>query len=224
MPGRPRLRLQGWDPLLLLSQIVLLQTLHYLALSLLLPLLLSLLTDAGYLEYLGGRATVGMILDWRQLAGQRSSPEWGWDHPSTHAHAPSPSTPFASSSDPPDALARLPDARRSWVLAIGWLLCSCVDISFLYYVIRRPTYILDFSLTLLFVHLLLTTGYAHALPLSIFFWIIMGLCAATMVVFAEQLCVRRELREGIGSVAQQAEEDEEQERIEMGGMGGVSID
>lgn len=44
--------------------------------------------------------------------------------------------------------------------------------------------------------------------------------AAIMVVFAEQLCVRRELREGIGSVAQQ-DEDEEQERIELGG---VSID
>ncbi|EJU03884.1 hypothetical protein DACRYDRAFT_115188 [Dacryopinax primogenitus] len=211
MPGRPRprLRLQGWDPLLLLSQIIILQTLHYLTLALLLPPLLSLLTDSEYLQYLGGRGTVGMVLDWREMAGRREAGMGEWGN-------------WGAGRGNQD-WARAVDPRRGWVIGVGWLLGACVNITYLYYVIRRPTYILDFSLTLIFVHILITTSYSHSLPLSLFFWLVMGICAAVMVVFPEQLCVRRELREGIGSVAQQ-QQDEDQERIELGNVGAVSID
>lgn len=57
----------------------------------------------------------------------------------------------------------------------------------LYYLIRRPTYILDFSLTLNFIHLILTTYYAKSFPLSIFFWVVQALGALLMIVVAEQV-------------------------------------
>jgi hypothetical protein len=57
----------------------------------------------------------------------------------------------------------------------------------LYYLVRRPTYILDFSLTLTFVHLIFTTYIAKSFPTSLFFWIVQALGAVTMVSIAEQV-------------------------------------
>ena len=51
----------GWDPILIISQIIALQTLHYVALSLLVPPLLVMFADPGSLEYEGGAANVGML-------------------------------------------------------------------------------------------------------------------------------------------------------------------
>ena len=64
----------------------------------------------------------------------------------------------------------------------------------LYYLIRRPTHILDFSLTLNFIHLILTTYYAKSFPTSPFYWVIQALGALTMIVVGEQVCVKREMR------------------------------
>ena len=68
---------------------------------------------------------------------------------------------------------------------------------YLYALIRRPRLILDFALTLLFVHLVLTTYYSAAVPTSMFFWLVVGISTAGTVVFAEQLCVKREMEEGL---------------------------
>lgn len=73
--------------------------------------------------------------------------------------------------------------------------------------------ILDFSLTLVFIHLVLTTYYSSALPVSWFFWAVMLLCTAPMVVISEQLCVKREMAEGL-TVMPTADADE----VEMGGL------
>ena len=50
----------GWDPVLLIAQIIAMQTLHYVTLSLLVPPLLVMFADPGSLEYEGGAANVGM--------------------------------------------------------------------------------------------------------------------------------------------------------------------
>jgi len=57
----------------------------------------------------------------------------------------------------------------------------------LYYLIRRPTYILDFSLTLTFLHLLFTTYFAKSFPTSFFYWVVQALGAVLMVAVAEQV-------------------------------------
>jgi protein SYS1 len=74
--------------------------------------------------------------------------------------------------------------------------------------------ILDFSLTLLFIHLVLTTYYSASLPASFFFYIVMFGGAAISIVVAEQLCVKRELREGLSVLPIHGMEEE----IEMDGL------
>jgi hypothetical protein len=46
---------------------------------------------------------------------------------------------------------------------------------------------LDFSLTLTFFHLILTSYYAKSFPTSIFFWVVMSSGAVVMITVAEQV-------------------------------------
>jgi hypothetical protein len=94
------------------------------------------------------------------------------------------------------------------------MLLTRPSVYFLYILVRRPTHILDFALTLILNHVILTTYYARSLPTSLFFWLIMGLGAVISVVGAEQLCVRREMQEGIDMGGEEPEEVE----VEMGRM------
>lgn len=65
-----RFRIQGWDPILIVAQIVAVQTLHYLTLALLVPPLLSIFADPVALDFEGGAANIAMIMDWREMAGR----------------------------------------------------------------------------------------------------------------------------------------------------------
>ena len=47
--------------------------------------------------------------------------------------------------------------------------CSLDSVYYLYYLVIRPWFILDFTLTLLFNHLVLTTYYSADLSTSLFF-------------------------------------------------------
>jgi hypothetical protein len=57
----------------------------------------------------------------------------------------------------------------------------------LYYLIRKPTHILDFSLTLLFNHVFISTYSTGSFPTSLFFWVVMLTGAIIMIVGAEQV-------------------------------------
>ena len=66
------------------------------------------------------------------------------------------------------------------------------------------------------LHLILTTYYSGSLPSSLFVWIVMAAGTAATVVFAEQACVRREMREGLQTVVQPGSSGADVEEIEMG--------
>ena len=74
--------------------------------------------------------------------------------------------------------------------------------------------ILDFALTLLFNHLVLTTYYSASIPTSLFFWLVTSISAAGTVIFAEQLCVKREMSEGLVVASAHDTEDS----VEMGSL------
>ncbi|KAI5475523.1 integral membrane protein SYS1-like protein [Pseudohyphozyma bogoriensis] len=197
--GPPRFRVQGWDPLLITSQIISLQSLHYLTLSILLPPLLSIFASPVLLSYEGGPTSVSMVMDWREFLGR-----------STVSIATSRGVggglvglsgkvgEGVSLEDLREGLVRVVenDPMRGWVVALGWVLASLVDVFYLYHLIRRPTHILDFSLTLLFNHLLLTTYFSSSFPTSFFYWFILSFSSVAQIVLAEQCCVRRDMNEG----------------------------
>lgn len=71
----------------------------------------------------------------------------------------------------------------------------------------------------MFNHLVLTTYYSAALPTSLFFWAILLIGALISVVSAEQLCVKREMSEGLNVTAVQEEAEELiTDEMELGSM------
>ncbi|EIN06217.1 hypothetical protein PUNSTDRAFT_106434 [Punctularia strigosozonata HHB-11173 SS5] len=188
-----------WDPVLLISQIITMQSLHYITLSILIPPLLAAFAQPNALEYEGGAANVGMIMDWREMAGQPTSfrgikGEERWE---SLKGVWSGGQRIGTGQWTEERWMKRVDPMRGWVIAFCWMVASGVDIYYLYTLIRRPRLILDFSLTLVFNHLVLTTYYAAAIPTSLFFWLVMAAGAALMVIVAEQLCVKREMAEGL---------------------------
>jgi hypothetical protein len=63
----------------------------------------------------------------------------------------------------------------------------------------------------------LTTYYSAAIPTSLFFWIVLIGGAVLTIIVAEQLCVKREMSEGL-SVMPVRPEDLQVEEMEMGGL------
>lgn len=74
---------------------------------------------------------------------------------------------------------------------------TILSIYYLCILVRRPRLILDFTLTLAFSHIVLTTYYSASIPTSLFFWIVIFTSSATTVTIAEQLCVKREMTAGL---------------------------
>jgi len=206
---------QNWDPVLIVSQIVSVQTLHYLTMALLVPPLLFLFAEKSSLEYEGGAANVGMVMDWRQMAGRptaRALRDGSWA--TLHAVW-SGGKQVGLEGEQVGQWDGRTDPIRGWVIAACWLAASTADIYVLYALIRRPRLVLDFALTLMFNHLVLTTYYSSALPTSWFFWAVMIGGTCLMVITAEQLCVKREMTEGL-AVASTA--NDAADEVEMGGL------
>ncbi|KAF8184487.1 integral membrane protein S linking to the trans Golgi network-domain-containing protein [Pholiota molesta] len=205
--------LSNWDPILLLSQIFSMQTLHYLTLSVIIPPLLAAFAEPSSLKYEGGAANVGMIMDWRQMAGRPTvigmpigEKWWAWSEGKKIG--------YGWKDDQWDGSL---DPRRAWIIAFCWIVACSADIYYLYKLVRRPRLILDFALTLVFIHLVLTTYYSAAIPTSLFFWIVLIGGAVLTIIVAEQLCVKREMSEGL-SVMPVRPEDLQVEEMEMGGL------
>jgi hypothetical protein len=64
-------------------------------------------------------------------------------------------------------------------------------------------------LTIFFIHLILTTYYSGSFPTSLFFWVVMTVCATIIILLAEHLCVRRELSQDFKPVVATEDPDEE---------------
>jgi Integral membrane protein S linking to the trans Golgi network len=93
------------------------------------------------------------------------------------------------------------------------------SIYYLYIIVRRPRLILDFAFTLIFNHLVLTTYFSASIPTSLFMYGVMLAGAAITVVAAEQLCVKREMREGLKVSAMRTDEEEGLvEDLELGNL------
>ncbi|KAJ3774528.1 integral membrane protein S linking to the trans Golgi network-domain-containing protein [Lentinula raphanica] len=205
----------SWDPILLISQIVSMQTLHYITLSIFIPPLLTVFAEPTSLAYEGGPSNVGMIMDWREMAGRPTvrgiydSEKWG-----SYSWAWSGGK-ILGFTWREDQLKGGIDPIRGWIIAFCWMIACFADIYYLYIIVRRPRLILDFAFTITFIHLVLTTYYSSSIPTSLFFWAILLAGTAMMIIVAEQLCVKREMNEGL-NVAPARAQDEDLDELELG--------
>lgn len=57
----------------------------------------------------------------------------------------------------------------------------------IYYLVRKPTLVLDFACTLTFLHVVITTYHAGGFPTTFFFWAVMIVGTVLMIIGAEQV-------------------------------------
>ncbi|KAG0268079.1 hypothetical protein DFQ27_007583 [Actinomortierella ambigua] len=79
------------------------------------------------------------------------------------------------------------DNSAGLLLGFAWLLNACVGI------VSRARLVLDFSLTLLMYHVVMTTLYSDHLPTSFLWWGLNATTAGIMIFGGEYLCMRQEM-------------------------------
>lgn len=57
----------------------------------------------------------------------------------------------------------------------------------IYYLVRKPTLVLDFACTLTFLHVVITSYHAGGIPTTFFFWAVMIVGTVLMIIGAEQV-------------------------------------
>ncbi len=68
------------------------------------------------------------------------------------------------------------------------------SVVFILYFIARSKLVLDFALTVHFVHLVVTSFYTHAIPANLFWWALQVCSATIMTSLGVWACQWRELR------------------------------
>lgn len=106
------------------------------------------------------------------------------------------------------------DSKRGWAITFAWLMtvpfeCVAADsVQVLYYLVRKPTHMLDFVTTMHMLHFGVSSLYAKSLPVSLFWWLVMFIHGSACIVLSERLAIQREMRVGFT-------EHEELETIEL---------
>lgn len=145
-----RFRIQGYDPLLIVAQIISLQSLHYLTLLLLLPPVLSIVANPRLLDYEGGPRNIALLMDWRSFTGRALV-----EGATSRAGRAAAGTLVALGHDTNSRGAVLgigaheirhglrrvveDDAARGWCVAFCWTMTSMIELSLPFYHVPAHT-------------------------------------------------------------------------------------
>jgi len=86
------------------------------------------------------------------------------------------------------------DTTVGWMLGLVWMLDSFLEVFAILFFISRSKLVLDFALTLHFIHLVVTSLYSHSIPRNWLWWILQVASAAMMTSLGVWSCQWRELR------------------------------
>ncbi|KAL8760722.1 MAG: hypothetical protein Q9184_003102 [Pyrenodesmia sp. 2 TL-2023] len=86
------------------------------------------------------------------------------------------------------------DTTVGWTLGLCWVLDAGAGVISLLLLIARSKLVLDFALTVHFLHLVITSLYSGAVPTNLLWWGLQGVSAAVMVCGGVWACRWRELR------------------------------
>ncbi|KAH9879986.1 hypothetical protein J1614_002011 [Plenodomus biglobosus] len=86
------------------------------------------------------------------------------------------------------------DTTVGWTLGLVWILNSLTCAIFILLLIARSKLVLDFALTVHFIHLIVTSFYSHAIPSNLFWWSLQMCSATIMTSLGVWACQWRELR------------------------------
>ncbi|OCK78556.1 hypothetical protein K432DRAFT_331829 [Lepidopterella palustris CBS 459.81] len=86
------------------------------------------------------------------------------------------------------------DTTVGWTLGLDWMLTSLICVVFILLLIARSKLVLDFALTIHFIHLIVTALYSHSFPRYWLWWALQACSASLMTFLGMWACQWRELR------------------------------
>ncbi|KAI1102141.1 integral membrane protein S linking to the trans Golgi network-domain-containing protein [Jackrogersella minutella] len=86
------------------------------------------------------------------------------------------------------------DTTQGWLIGFIWLCCAGVAVLAIIALIGRSKLVLDFALSLHFIHLVVVTFYTGFVPQNVAWWTTMVVSSAVMVMGGTYGCQWRELR------------------------------
>lgn len=157
-----------WDPVLLITQIVAMQSLLYASLGALM----------WFMDLLGG---ANHTLD--HLFQYHVRTTWYLLSPLNH----SPHSIRFQEIHVTDSGGRL--------VIVAFALNSLVGSLALWFIVRRTKLCLDFSCTFHIIHLIICWFYNSSFPSTVSWWLLNAVCAAIMCICGEFICLKTELQE-----------------------------
>ncbi|CAG8458027.1 89_t:CDS:2 [Ambispora gerdemannii] len=85
------------------------------------------------------------------------------------------------------------DTVLGWTLGFAWISNSVVGIYLLIRVVQRAKLVLDFTITLHFFHLIITSYYSGHIPTTFVWWAINVTTCCIMIFGGELYCMRKEM-------------------------------
>ncbi|CAG8645908.1 550_t:CDS:2 [Ambispora leptoticha] len=85
------------------------------------------------------------------------------------------------------------DTVLGWTLGFAWISNSVVGIYLLLRVVQRAKLVLDFTVTLHFFHLIITSYYSGHIPTTFVWWAINVTTCCIMIFGGELYCMRKEM-------------------------------
>ncbi|KAF2033384.1 hypothetical protein EK21DRAFT_98377 [Setomelanomma holmii] len=86
------------------------------------------------------------------------------------------------------------DTTVGWTLGLVWVLNSLICTTFILLLIARSKLVLDFALTVHFIHLIITSLYSHGIPANLLWWALQMCSATVMTSVGVWACQWRELK------------------------------
>ncbi|KAF1920533.1 integral membrane protein S linking to the trans Golgi network-domain-containing protein [Ampelomyces quisqualis] len=86
------------------------------------------------------------------------------------------------------------DTTVGWTLGLVWVLNSLICTIFILLLIARSKLVLDFALTVHFIHLIVTSLYSHGIPANLLWWMLQICSATVMTSLGVWACQWRELK------------------------------
>ncbi|KAF2433704.1 hypothetical protein EJ08DRAFT_676502 [Tothia fuscella] len=86
------------------------------------------------------------------------------------------------------------DTTVGWMLGLVWLLNSLITVIAVLLLVARSKLVLDFAVTVHFLHLIVTSLYTHSIPSTWFWWALQTASTALLAFLGMWACQWRELR------------------------------
>lgn len=85
------------------------------------------------------------------------------------------------------------DTVLGWTLSFIGLLNACLGVGILLHLVARAKLVLDFVLTLHFLHFCITSYHSGQIPTTVLWWALQIATSCIMVFGGEYLCMQREM-------------------------------